>query len=272
MLPFVDIHCHLLPGLDDGAGTMDDSLAMAEMAVADGIQTVVATPHQLGANAGNSAEAIRRATVRVQEAIDRRRLPLRVLPGADVRIEPDLATRIRRDEVVTLADRRRHVLIELPHEVWFPLDRLLAEFKNSGLTAILSHPERNTAIRRQPRVLGPLVQQGCLMQVTAGSLTGSFGAAAEKVACWMVEQGLVHLVATDAHNVRGRPPLLRPAFQRVVDLAGEATAVELFCHAPAKVIAGAAIAPAPTPGQRKFHWREWFHRSFASEPASSGTI
>jgi protein-tyrosine phosphatase len=269
--PFVDIHCHLLPGLDDGAGTMDDALAMAEMAAADGIRTVIATPHQLGNNAGNSGEAIRRATARMQEAIDRRRLPLRVVPGADVRIEPDLAPRIQSGQVVTLADRRRHVLIELPHGVWFPLERLLAELKNSGVTAILSHPERNAAICRRPRVLRSLVEQGCLAQVTAGSLTGNFGAAIEKTAGWMVRHGLVHFVATDAHDVRGRPPLLRPAFQRVVELAGEAAAMDLFCRRPADVVAGSAIAPAP-PDLRTSRWRGWLRRTFVSEPVPGGTI
>ena len=269
--PFVDIHCHLLPGLDDGAGTMDDALAMAEMAVADGIRTVIATPHQLGNHAGNSGEAIRQATARMQAAIDRRRLPLRVLPGADVRIEPDLAPRIQSGQVVTLADRRRHVLIELPHGLWFPLDRLLAELKQAGLTAILSHPERNAAILRQPRILRLLVEQGCLLQVTAGSLTGSFGAAIEKSANWMVQQGLVHFVATDAHGVRGRPPLLRPAFQRVAELAGEAAAIDLCCRRPADVAAGSAIAPtAPAPS--KSRWPGWFRRTFPSEPISGGTI
>ena len=91
--PFVDIHCHLLPGLDDGAAGWDDALAMAEMAVADGIGTIVATPHQLGSHAKNSGETIRAATVRFQRFLEGRRLPLRVLPGADVRIEPDLLPR-----------------------------------------------------------------------------------------------------------------------------------------------------------------------------------
>ena len=145
---------------------------MAEMAVADGIGTIVATPHQLGSHAKNSGKTIREAAVRFQHCLDQRRLPLRVLPGADVRIEPDLVRKIRSGEVLTLADRRRHVLLELPHDVYVPLDRLLAELAAAGLVGILSHPERNRGILNQPGVLRPLVERGCLMQVTAGSLTG----------------------------------------------------------------------------------------------------
>ena len=125
--PFVDIHCHLLPEIDDGAANWDESLAMARMAVADGIGVVVATPHQLGAFSHNSAPKIRLAVEELQSRLEAERIPLQVLPGADVRIETDLAARLGRDEVLSLADNGRYVLLELPHEMYFPLDRLLAD-------------------------------------------------------------------------------------------------------------------------------------------------
>ena len=208
--PFVDIHCHLLPGLDDGASSRDEALAMAEMAVADGIETIVATPHQLGSHAKNSGETIRAATAEFQRLLGQAAGALRVLPGADVRIEPDLPQRIRSGEVVTLGDHRRHVLLELPHDVYVPLDRLLAELAAAGLVGILSHPERNRGILHQPGVVRPLVERGCLLQVTAGSLTGAFGSQVQKFASSLVEQGLVHFVSTDAHSTTTRPPVLRP--------------------------------------------------------------
>ena len=238
---FVDIHCHLLPGLDDGAAVLEEALAMAETAVADGIRTIVATPHQLGKHARNSAAVIRAAAIRFQQCLDQRELPLRVLPGADVRIEPDLAQRIRRDEVLTLADRRRHVLFELPHDVYVPLDRLLADLSAAGMVGVLSHPERNRGILKQPGVLKPLVQQGCLMQITAGSLTGVFGQHAQRLSESMIEQGLVHFVSTDAHNVASRAPRLRQAFDRVCGLAGRDVALALCCHNPERVASGATV-------------------------------
>ena len=131
--PFVDIHCHLLPGVDDGAADWEETLTMAELAVADGISTVVVTPHQLGGYARNSGSEIPGWTDRVQRFLQGRGVPLRVLPGAEVRVEPDLIPKLRSGELLTVADRRRHVLLELPCEVYLPLDRLLSQLGAVGL-------------------------------------------------------------------------------------------------------------------------------------------
>ena len=268
---FVDIHCHLVPGLDDGAATLEDALAMAEMAAADGVRTIVATPHQLGNFARNSAAAIRAAVAQFQQILDQRRVPLRVLPGADVRIEPDLPQKILRDEVLTLADRRRHVLLELPHDVYVPLDRLLADLSAAGLVGILSHPERNRGILKQPGVLRPLVERGCLLQVTAASLTGTFGSSVQKFSESLLSQELVHFISTDAHGTKSRPPLFRAAFARVSELAGAETAADRCCHHPAAVAAGRPVASR---GRHSTNspWTGWFHRTFISEPARARPI
>ena len=113
-LPLVDIHCHLLPAIDDGATDSAESLAMARLAVADGITTVIVTPHQLGNYGRNAGEAIRTQCRQLQEFLDGHGVALQVLPGADVRIEPDMIRRIRAGDVLTLADRRKHVLLEVP--------------------------------------------------------------------------------------------------------------------------------------------------------------
>jgi protein-tyrosine phosphatase len=266
--PFVDIHCHMLPALDDGASNREEALAMAEMAVADGIETIVVTPHQLGSHAKNSGEQIRAATAEFQRLLDKRRAPLRVLPGADVRIEPDLLQRIRSGEVVTLGDHRRHVLLELPHDVYVPLDRLLSELAAAGLVGILSHPERNRGILHQPGVVGPLVERGCLLQVTAGSLTGAFGSQVQKFASSLVEQGLVHFISTDAHSTKTRPPTLAPAFERLVEMAGENVALDLCCRHPAAVAAGDFVPPGRRISKRRT-WTGWFCRTFSSEHAAA---
>jgi protein-tyrosine phosphatase len=268
---FVDIHCHLLPGLDDGAATLDDALAMAEIAVAEGIQTIIATPHQLGSHAKNSGESIRAATVRFQQILDERRVPLHVVPGADVRIEPDLLRKIRTGEVLTLADRHRHVLLELPHDVYVPLDRLLADLNKAGLVGILSHPERNRGILRQPNILRPLVQNGCLLQVTAGSLTGVFGPQIQRLSESLIEQGLVHFVASDAHATKARLPVLGAAFERVRQLAGSEAALDIFCRHPASVADGQSV-PSGCRKSTKAAWTGWLRRTFPSEHASTSPI
>jgi len=258
-LHFVDIHCHLLPELDDGAGSWNEALAMAKLAVADGISTIVATVHQLGSFAENQGDEIREQTNRLQTMLNERRIPLDVLPGADVRIEPGMIAKIRTGEVLTLADRGRHVLLELPHEVYLPLDRLLADLKRAGLTGILSHPERNQGIIAQPDVVKSLVQAGCLIQVTAASLVGGFGSRVRSVAEQLVRQGLVHFVSTDAHSPRSRPPLLSEAYDRVAELTSPAIATECFCHNPGAVAAGRPVMP----GRRKIAaparrgWLSW---------------
>jgi protein-tyrosine phosphatase len=262
--PFVDIHCHLLPGLDDGAATLEEALAMAQMAVNDGVGTIVATPHQLGSHLKTSGETIREAALQFQQALDQRRLPLRVLPGADVRIEPDLVRKIRGGEVLTLADRRRHLLLELPHEVFVPLDRLLAELASAGLVGILSHPERNQGILRQPGVLRPLVERGCLLQLTVGSLTGAFGSQIQRFSESLIEQGLVHFVSSDAHGTKGRSPVLSRAFERIAELAGENAALDLCCRNPSAVVAGESVPPGCRK-PAKSAWGGWFRRTFSSE-------
>jgi len=240
--PLVDIHCHLLPELDDGPASWSEALAMAELAAADGITTIIATPHQLGTYGRNSASAIRAAAARMQQLLDERGIALRVLPGADVRIEPDLIAKVHAGEVLTLADRRRHVLLELPHEVYLPLDGLLADLQAAGLVGILSHPERNRGILGRPEVLRPLVERGLLLQVTAESLCGMFGPKVQALAERLVKQGKVHFIASDAHGCNVRTPALRPAFECVAQLAGRETAVELCCRNPARVAAGEDVA------------------------------
>jgi len=259
--PFVDIHCHMLPGLDDGAANADE--AMAEIAVADGIGTIAATPHQLGNFAKNSGQSIRRAAAEFQSLLDRHGLPLRVLPGADVRIEPDLIGKIRTGEVVSLADRRRHGLLELPHDVYIPLDRLLDDLRAAGLVGILSPPERNRGLRRRPEVIKPLVRRGCLLQVTAGSLTGDFGSEALRMAETLIAEGLVHFISTDAHGTRGRPPRLGAAFRRAAELVGHRKAVELCCRNPSEVVFGAGMATGCQKAE-KSTWLGWLRQTFVS--------
>jgi len=253
-LPLVDIHCHLLPAIDDGAANLDEAVEMAQMAVEDGIGTVIATPHQLGNFPENRGDDIRQRVSALQEEIDRRQIPLEILAGGDVRIEDGMAEAIRSGEVVTLADRRRHVLLELPHEFYFPLEPVLAQLARQDMAGILSHPERNQGILRQPALLGPLVEAGCLMQVTAGSLCGTFGKASKKLACQMVSDGLVHFVATDAHGMRVRRPRLSRAFRQVVKLAGCEAAEVLCCRNPARVAEGRSVSHGCLWPQRRSAW------------------
>ncbi len=265
---FVDIHCHLLPGIDDGAKDWDATLAMARMAVADGIGTIIVTPHQQGNFAMNRGDDIRRLTDELQQVLTQTGIPLTVMPGADVRIEDGMIERLASGDVLTLADKRRHVLLELPHELYFPLEPLLVMLRREGLEGILSHPERNRGILARPELVPLLVEAGCLMQITAGSLIGNFGPDSQRLAEWMLSHGLVHFIATDAHSPLKRRPLLQRAFQRACELVGEETSFDLCLHNPSQVACGKSVSatrPAShsrSPSPRR-GWQGFFSRKKA---------
>ena len=264
---FVDIHCHLLPGIDDGARDWETTLAMARMAVADGTRTIIVTPHQLGNFSQNRGEAIRQGTQRLQLLLEQHKIPLEVLPGADVRIEDNMIDLLENGDVISLGDCRRHVLLELPHELYMPMEGLLTELSRRGMVGILSHPERNKGILRDPELLPPLVDAGCLMQVTAGSLAGTFGQRSQKLAEWMLRQGLVHFVASDAHGVKSRRPLLKRAFNRVSLLVDQNTATDLCATFPAMVARGESV-PAGRRCVEKRGWKKLFTRRKAERCAA----
>jgi len=250
---FVDIHCHILPGVDDGAPSLADSLEMAAMAYADGISTIIATPHANDEYPPLSAEDYLQRIANLQEEIDRIRIPLRILPGADVQIIESLVARVRARQILTLADTGRYILLELPHDIYVPIDTLMAELKTMGTRAILSHPERNHGIQANLNLLEPLVERGCLLQVTAGSILGEFGREPQAVALQILKYRLVHFVATDAHSPRYRKPLLRQAYQSVSALTDKCYADQIFKQFPAAVAEGRPISiPRPQKPTRSF--------------------
>jgi len=243
MSGLVDIHCHLLPAIDDGAADLEASLAMARLSVEQGVDTVVVTPHQLGAYAHNHGDDIRRRVVELQTELDSRAIPLRVLPGADVRIEDHMLAGLDSGEVVTLGDHGKHVLLELPHELYFPLAPLLDALAARGMVGVLSHPERNGGLLSDRRLIEPLVARGCLMQVTSGSLVGGFGPDSQAMAEWMAGRGLIHFLSTDGHGPTRRRPRLGDGLRAAEKLAGE-EAARLWCgDNPRAVATGGDVTP-----------------------------
>jgi protein-tyrosine phosphatase len=252
---FVDIHCHLLPGLDDGADSVAESLAMARMAVADGIETIAVTPHQLGSSPVD-AESIRQRADELKQHLGAANIPLQIYLGADVRIDPGLIHKLQNGSVLTLADQHKHVLLELPHEIFVPIDQLLKELHSKKMVGILSHPERNQGLLANRKPLYDIVEQGGLLQITAGSITGAFGNRVREFTESLLSEGLVHFVATDAHNTKSRPPIMSGAFQRICELTDEATALDLCVNNPGKVVKGCEVHAGKRVMHRK-QWRKW---------------
>lgn len=238
----VDIHCHLLPGIDDGAKDLDQALAMVGLAVADGITDIICTPHHFNGVYHNEAHAIRQHCQALQTAIEAAGLSLQVHPGAENHIVPELPQALQRGEAMTLGDLGRHVLVELPvMTIPHGTDRVLKALLADGLIPIIVHPERNDALRTQPQTLADWVGWGCLSQVTAQSLTGQFGPQVQAAGKRMISLGAVHCIASDAHRDRRRIPALSPAHAQLSRWFGQPLADCLTDHVPAQLLQGQAI-------------------------------
>lgn len=239
MPDFIDIHCHCLPALDDGPVDLPASLALCRALVADGIGTVVATPHQLGPYEGRlAAPAIRAAVGVLSDELTRQEIPLRLLPGADVRLHEQLGALLAADQVMTLADGRRWLLLEMPLEPFIDITLLLKRLQAQGLGVVLSHPERYPWIRRRlSQVLAWRGECGMKLQVTAASLLGDFGKPIADLSWHMASLGGIDLVASDAHSAEG---LRRPRMTAAAELARQRLGAEFvrqcFTDGPAAVL------------------------------------
>ena len=204
----IDLHCHILPGLDDGAADLDVSLAMARAFEADGVTVVACTPHILPGLYPNSGPEIRKAVARLQQTLDREEIPLRLVAGADNHIVSSFVAELRSGHLLSLADTS-YVLVEPPHHIPPPrMEDLFFALLVAGYVPILTHPERLTWINSHYQIIQRLVRGGVWMQITAGSLAGAFGRAAQYWAERMLDEGCVHVLATDAHDMDRRPPNL----------------------------------------------------------------
>lgn len=240
-----DLHCHMLPGIDDGAKSLDIALAMAQVAVADGISTVVCTPHIYPGMYMNTAAGIAAAMQAFQAELDQRQIPLRLGYGADVYLEPGLIAGIRAGRVPTLAGSR-YLLLEPPHHVAPPrFDGVVFELMLAGYVPVITHPERLTWARDHYATFARMARNGVWMQITSGSLVGRFGRPAQYLAERMLDDGLVHLLATDAHDLRGRPPLLAEGRERAARRVGAVEARHLVEERPSGILANAAPATLP---------------------------
>lgn len=225
----VDVHCHILPGLDDGPDDLDGSLAMAESAIADGITHVVATPH---ANADFHFDFLR--VQRLREELQTRVAGRLVLStGCDFHLSAENLVALRGDPQSFCINQRNCLLVEFSqYSVPPSMDQTLHEIQLLGLRPIITHPERNPILRAQAHRLANWVRLGCYVQVTAGSLTGVFGPSAQKESWRWIADGLVHIVATDAHNTHTRQLKLRPAYDLVREEFGKEKAEALFVENP----------------------------------------
>lgn len=212
----IDIHSHILPGVDDGPKTMEQSLEMAKLALEDGITTIIATPHHLNGSYENTKDSIFIEVDKLNEALNKAQIPLKVLPGQETRIYGEMVENIKDGEILTLNNSNQYVFVELPsNHVPRYTNQLLYDIQLLGLTPIIVHPERNAELIETPDLLYKLVKNGSLTQVTAASLTGHFGKKIKKFSNELIHFNLTHFVASDAHNTTSRSFKLREAMEQV---------------------------------------------------------
>ncbi|WP_168123855.1 CpsB/CapC family capsule biosynthesis tyrosine phosphatase [Paenibacillus sp. HB172176] len=219
----IDIHSHILFGVDDGAKDLEESIAMARMASSDGVTHMIATPHFFE-NGTTSKTNLLQKIETLQRALHAEDIPLTVLPGNEVRVNSAafIYTHAQQDHFLYLNAAKGFVLLE---QCWNHYNEDTPEivdfFLHQQTRPIIPHPERHYFFREQPQLLMELIHQGAWTQVTADSLIGTNGKEAADFSKWLLQQNLVHTLATDAHNVK-RKPNLSAGVQMAKQLANEA--------------------------------------------------
>ena len=244
----IDLHCHMLPGIDDGPATLDVSLAMARQAVDDGIHFTACTPHIYPGLYENDRPGIEKAVEDFRRELAAAKIPLQLGVGADTHLAPDLVGGIRSGRVPTICGSR-YLLLEPPHHVAPPrFAESVFNLMAAGYIPVITHPERLTWIENHYAVFGDLVKQGAWMQLTAGSLTGRFGKRPQYWSERMLDEGLVHILATDSHHCDKRPPLLAEGRDAAARRLGAEEAHHLVDTRPQAILDDlppAAVPPLP---------------------------
>jgi len=258
----IDIHCHPLPATDDGAKTFEVAVEMCKMAAADGITHLVATPHCNYSYEFDPA-ANRAKLAELQQAVGE---TPKLMLGCDFHLSYDNIQRLVKNPRDYSVNGTPYVLVEFgDHFVPEQMDNVFYEIECAGLTPILTHPERNPVILRRPELLHRWITRGCLVQVTAKSYTGGFGSEAQRSSELWLGQNLIHFFASDAHDLKHRPPILSACYQKLTEERGERVADLLLNKNPEAVINGKALPHRlppvlPEAAKPKRRWFDFLRR------------
>ena len=256
----IDIHCHILPGIDDGPATLEESVAMCRIAAADGITALVATPHFRPGTYDISGSRVVEKVEQLQRAVEGAGITIRILPGADVTVTPELPGHLSSIESLTINRTGRYFLAELPHDTvprrW---DDFLLSIKNSGIVPILTHPERNPWFLAHADALYGYVRAGGMVQITAMSLTDHRYEAVRRYSLFLLKNNLAHIIASDAHSPVERRPILSEALAAAQQAVGEHRARQFVLDNPQAVIEGRPLR-VPEPLMEIPERRTWLQR------------
>ncbi len=242
----IDTHCHILPGIDDGAPDRETAVAMARIAAADGVTTVVATPHVREGDWWNERPKVLGAIAEFRRVLEDEGIPLEIAAGSEVHLAPRLPERVRDGRLLTYGDAGRWLLLECPYRTRpVRIEETIFELKLAGITPVIAHPERTRWFLEDPSRWERMVELGALGQMTSSSLLGTFGKAIRALSEEWVRRGLVHVLGSDAHDPEYRPPALAAARDRWAELAGEEAARRATLDWPRAFLTGEPVEPPP---------------------------
>jgi len=262
----IDLHTHILPGIDDGTKSDEEAIEFARVAAEDGTRVVVATPHCKDGFFVNSRADVLREVARLRELLQAAGVELQIEPGAEVHICPDLVQRIRDGRATTLADNGKTLLLELSLTQYpVELENLVFQLNLAGVVTLFAHPERIRYFQDDLERYENLVRLGAYGQITTGSILGRFGSDVQSFSEELLRRGLVHVLATDAHNLRGRAPRMREAVEAIVPWVGEDRAWSMADAVPRALLDGTEPGVPPVKnrraGRRTFFFARWFRRT-----------
>ena len=263
----IDLHTHILPGLDDGVKTLEESIKMCWMSFRDGVRTIVATPHTLNGLYLNDRDIILKKVDELNEALihcglrisdcgiknskseidfssinSEFRIPhseFRILPGSDVRLCENTLSHLDQGKVMTISDSKKYLFLEFPFQgIPHQAEEIIFQVMQRGMIPIITHPERNIELGQRPRRYYEMIRKGCLGQVTAMSLTGELGPRIKQVAERLLTNRLIHFIASDAHSLDGRPPILSEAVRVAGKIVGKEEAQKMVIEYPQAILDG----------------------------------
>ena len=238
----IDCHCHLLPGVDDGAKSLEYALSMARKAVETGISDSIVTPHHLNGVFLNPLNSVLQYVSEFQNQLKTHDIDLKIHPGSELHLVPELISALDQKSAMTYANQEKAVLVELPkHSVPVGSVQILENIVYRGLTPVIAHPERNSFLRRNLKVVGEWLEIGCRFQLTAQSCAGDFGDSVKNACHYWCDKGWIHFIASDAHRIEGRAPDMRSGVEKIEKWLGADAANLLSTVNPKRLITGEHI-------------------------------
>ena len=260
----VDTHSHILPGIDDGSKSLEESVELCRIAAADGVRSIVATPHVMEYRYPNTRESIEASFALLDEAVRTEGIPLQLIKGAEVHVAADIVERLRNGDLLTYNDQGRYLLLEFPfQQIVTGTEEIVYRLRLAGVTPVIAHPERIGFFMDDLARLHRLVTLGALVSITGGSLLGGFGERSERAAWSMVERKLAHIVASDGHDRKHRRPELSGAAEALSARIGGEEARMMCVQRPSALVEGGDIDVEEPEAPASTGWRAALGRFFS---------